>query len=64
MVAVSVYDPNSGQDDTIQIWFDASAPTQATTFSHDLNLASPVRGFFLSAYSPASPPAAVGRPAE
>jgi hypothetical protein len=62
-VAVSVYDPNSGPDDTIQIWFDTSAPTQASTFSHDLNLDSPVRGFFLTAYSPASSPATVGGPA-
>jgi len=55
-VSVAVYDPNSGQDNATRIWFDASDPTQATTFSHNLNLSGPVRGFFLTAYSPASPP--------
>lgn len=55
-VTVAVYDPNSGQDDSVQISFDTSAPTQATVFSHNLNLDALVRGFFLTAYSPASPP--------
>ena len=55
-MTVAVYDPNSGQDDSVQISFDTSAPTQATAFAHNLNLDAPVRGFFLTAYSPASPP--------
>jgi hypothetical protein len=57
-VTISVYDPNSGQDDGVYISFDTSAPATATTFSHNLNIGWPVRGFFLTAYSPAVPPAA------
>ncbi len=56
-VMLRVYDPNTGQNDGIGISFDASSPARATTFRHNLNLARPVRGFFLVAYSPAVPPA-------
>jgi hypothetical protein len=56
-VMLRVYDPNTGQNDGIGISFDASSPARATTFRHNLNLARPVRGFFLAAYSPAVPPA-------
>lgn len=55
-VTMQVYDPNSGQDDDVHISFDASAPTTATDFSHNLNLDWPVRGFFLTGYSPVTPP--------
>jgi hypothetical protein len=58
-VTVAVYDPNSGQDDGVQISFDSSAPTAATQFAHNINIGWPVRGFFLTAYSPAVPPAPV-----
>ena len=37
-VTVKVYDPNRGQRDDISIRFNASAPTKATTFEHDLGL--------------------------
>jgi hypothetical protein len=57
-VTLRVYDPNSGQRDDIGIRFDASAPEQATAFSHNLSLRWPVRGFFLVGYSPATPPPA------
>ena len=57
-VTLRIYDPNSGPDDEVRIWFDSSAPAQATTFSHNLNLNRPVRGFFLNGYSPAAPSAA------
>ena len=56
-VMLRVYDPNTGQNDGIGISFDASSPARATAFRHNLNLARPVRGFFLAAYSPAVPPA-------
>jgi hypothetical protein len=56
-VTVRVYDPNSGRSDGVRIWFAADAPAEATTFSHNLNLNRPVRGFFLNGYSPATPPA-------
>jgi hypothetical protein len=57
-VTVRVYDPNSGPDDNVFIRFDASSGTRATAFSHNLSLGWPVRGFFLAAYSPATPPLA------
>src|SRR5215831_4658453 len=55
-VTLRVYDPNSGQDDGVFIRFDPSSPERATSFAHNLNLGWPVRGFFLVAYSPATPP--------
>jgi hypothetical protein len=57
-VTLRVYDPNSGPDDRVRIGFDVSSPTRATVFEHNLNLGWPVRGFFLAAYSPATPPSA------
>jgi hypothetical protein len=56
-VTVRVYDPNSGPDNDVFIRFDPSSGARATTFSHNLSLGWPVRGFFLAAYSPAAPPA-------
>ena len=55
-VTVAVYDPNSGQNDGIHISFDTTDPAAATTFEHNINIAFPVRGFFVTAYSPATPP--------
>jgi hypothetical protein len=57
-VTVRVYDPNSGRNDGIVISFDTSAPERATTFATNLNIDLPVRGFFMTAYAPADPPAA------
>ena len=56
-VTVQVYDPNSGRNDGIYIRFDPRSPTKPTTFAHNLNIADPVRGFFRTAYAPATPPA-------
>jgi hypothetical protein len=61
-VTLRVYDPNSGPDDHVFIRFDASAPEQATAFSHNLNLGWPVRGFFLVGYSPSAPPLSTPTP--
>jgi hypothetical protein len=55
-VTVRVYDPNSGQDDGRYIRFDPRNPTQPTTFTHNLHISRPVRGFFRTAYTPAIPP--------
>lgn len=55
-VTVKVYDPNSGQNDGVWIRFDSSAPQQATTFSSNINIAEPIRGFFMTAYTPVTPP--------
>ena len=58
-VLLHVYDPNTGPDDSVSISFDAAAT--APMFRHNLGLQLPVRGFFLSRYSPARPPSP-GRP--
>ena len=57
-VTVRVYDPNSGRNDGIFIRFDTSAPQQATSFNTNINIDLPVRGFFMTGYTPVSPPAA------
>ena len=58
-VTVQVYDPNTGPDDGVYIRFETSAPA-AATFTHNLNIGWPVRGFFRTAYSPEVPPGPVG----
>lgn len=55
-VTLNVYDPNSGQNNGVWITFDSSAPQQATNFSSNINIDLPVRGFFMTAYTPVSPP--------
>ena len=55
-VTVKVYDPNSGQNDGVWIKFDNSAPQRATTFSSNIAIDLPVRGFFKTAFTPVSPP--------
>jgi hypothetical protein len=59
-VTLQVYDPNSGQDHGVHIQFDTRDPAAATTFRHNINIGWPVRGFFLTAYSPVMPPGAAG----
>jgi len=54
-VTLYVYDPNSGPADEVRIRFDASAPS-GTSFTHSIDISRPVRGFFLTRYSPLSPP--------
>jgi hypothetical protein len=56
MVTVQVYDPNSGRNDGIYIQFDPRTPTEPTTFTNNLDIGRPIRGFFRTAYSPATPP--------
>ena len=58
-VTVQVYDPNTGPDDGVHIRFETSAPA-AATFTHNINIGWPVRGFFRTAYSPDVPPGPVG----
>jgi hypothetical protein len=55
-VTVWVYDPNRGQDDGIYLRFDPRTPAKPTTFAHNLGIGHPVRGFFRTAYTPATPP--------
>ena len=54
-VTVRVYDPNQGRYDDAYIRFDTSAPTKPTTFTHTLDIAHPIRGFFRTGYSPSTP---------
>ncbi len=54
-VTLRVYDPNSGPDDSIAIRFSTAAP--AAGFDHTIAVGWPVRGFFLTRYAPAEPPA-------
>lgn len=55
-VTVRVYDPNSGRNDGIYIRFNPQAPATPTAFTHNVNIAHPVRGFFRTAYAPDTPP--------
>ncbi len=52
-VTLGVYDPNSGPDDNIWIQWNTAG---GTPFAHNLGLSRPVRGFFLTSYSPVQPP--------
>ncbi len=53
-VTLRVYDPNTGPDDTVAVRFSTAAP--AAGFAHNLAIGWPVRGFFLTSYTPADPP--------
>jgi hypothetical protein len=55
-LTVAVYDPNSGPDDRVFIRFDAAAAVGAA-FAHNVNIGWPLRGFFLTGYASARPPA-------
>jgi hypothetical protein len=59
-VRLHVYDPNVGPDDSVWIKFDTAK--EPTAFSHNLGLRLPVRGFFLTRYSPAQPPVRTRQP--
>jgi hypothetical protein len=54
-VTLLVYDPNSGPDDAVAVRFRAAPPTGP--FTHNIAVGWPVRGFFLTRYIPAEPPA-------
>jgi len=51
-VTLAVYDPNSGPDDAVVIRFSTTGG-----FAHNVSIGWPVRGFFLTRYTPAGPPA-------
>jgi hypothetical protein len=57
-VTIRVYDPNQAGRDDVTLAFDGSAPTRPTAFPHTLAISEPVRGFFATAYAPATPPTA------
>jgi hypothetical protein len=54
-VTLQVYDPNTGPVDDVSIRFDTAAQSTAA-FTHSIDIGRPVRGFFLTAYTPALPP--------
>jgi hypothetical protein len=51
-VTLQAYDPNSGPADDVYIWFDIA---DGAGFSHTIDIGTPVRGFFCTAYSPVKP---------
>jgi len=53
-VTLAVYDPNSGPDDSVVIRFSTAG---GFGFASTVNIGRPVRGFFLTRYAPAEPPA-------
>ncbi len=57
-VTLHVYDPNSGPADDVCIRFDPAAG-RLPGLSHSIDINGPVRGFFLTRYSPATPPRTV-----
>jgi hypothetical protein len=59
-VTLRVYDPNAGPADDIYLQFDTAAPH--ALFTHTVSIGWPVRGFFLTRYSPATPPGNVRPP--
>jgi hypothetical protein len=59
-VTLQVYDPNSGPSDDVYIRFDPRRPNLG--FTHSVNIGLPVRGFFLTPYSPVIPPTGTVRP--
>jgi hypothetical protein len=54
-VTLLVYDPNTGPDDAVAVRFSTTQPAGA--FTHNIAVRWPVRGFFLTRYTPAEPPA-------
>ena len=54
-VTLAVYDPNSGPDDGVVIRF-STAGGSGVAFPHTISIGWPVRGFFLTRYTPAEPP--------
>ena len=55
-VTLQVYDPNQAGRDDVTVSFDTAAPARPTAFTHTVAIAEPVRGFFVTAYAPASLP--------
>jgi hypothetical protein len=53
-VTLLVYDPNSGPADSVAIRFSTASP--GTGFAHNIAVSWPVRGFFVTKYTPAEPP--------
>jgi hypothetical protein len=56
-VTVRLYDPNAGPDDRVALSFDTAPSAGRAVIDHNISIAGPVRGFFMTAYSPALPPA-------
>lgn len=53
---VRVYDPNRAGRDDVRIGFSTHNATRPVTFDHNLGLRRPVRGFFRTVFTPATPP--------
>jgi hypothetical protein len=61
VVTVRVYDPNSGPSDDVRIRFTAASGNGTEIeIEHNISIRWPVRGFFVTAYSPGTPPSVTG----
>jgi hypothetical protein len=54
-LTISVGDPNSPDNDGVQMSLNIANPGHTTPISHNINIGFPVRGFFALTYSPHDP---------
>lgn len=54
-LTITVYDPNSPDNDGIEMSLNIGNPTHSTPISHNINIAFPVRGFLALSYSSRDP---------
>jgi hypothetical protein len=56
-LTINVGDPNSPDNDGVEMSLNIENPSHTTPISHNINIGFPVRGFFALAYSPHDPSA-------
>jgi hypothetical protein len=56
-LTINVGDPNSPDNDGVQMSLNIANPAHTTPISHNINIGFPVRGFFALTYSPHDPSA-------
>jgi hypothetical protein len=59
---LKVWDPNTEpcHAGSVRLWLDIARPRAAMTIHHNVAIAHPIRGFFVSAYTWVQPPALTG----
>ena len=55
-LTLRLYDPNSPMKDGITLSMNLSRPAASTPISHNVNIAHPIRGFFVVPYARVAPP--------
>ena len=55
-LSLKVYDPNSRDSDAVRVTLPLGNPGRTTPISHNVNVSSPVRGFFWVPFSAVPPP--------